>query len=80
MSNFFEIAGLIVAFLTLGGAILSVYVSMRIAIARIEVQMKNFDKELLNKELAICHLEKDNKEDHKEILIRIDKIYDNVKK
>jgi uncharacterized protein (DUF697 family) len=73
MSNqTFQIIILIISFLTLLGGIITVYIKTVIEIAKIQVQMKNFEKDLMTKEIAICKLEDRNTIEHDKIITKID--------
>ena len=71
----FQIFSVIFSGVGLMAAILTVYISMRIAIAKIEVQIKNLEKELTQRDISTLLYEKNNREDHKEILSEIKKLY-----
>ena len=79
MTNF-QIISIIFSGLALFGGIISVYVSMRIAVAKLEVHIKNIERDMLSKEVAILKIENNNREDHIRIIDKIDKLTDYVKK
>jgi hypothetical protein len=61
------------------GAIVGVYIKVTIAIAKIQVEVIEMKKDLIQKEIAICLIEKNNREDskenrddHREIIRKID--------
>lgn len=68
----FQLLIIIISALTLAGSIVSVYVSMRISIARIDVEIQQMKKDFIQKEIAICKLENTNREDHQIIIDKID--------
>jgi hypothetical protein len=72
--NAFQI--LIVIFTALGlfGGIITVYVKTQIDIAKINVTLTFFQKDLDRKEVAILNLEHTNKIDHDKISLKIDKL------
>jgi hypothetical protein len=81
----FQILSIIISALAIAGAIVGVYVTARVAIAKIEVKIVSIEKDLFAKELAICRIEKDNREDfkenrndHKEILEKVDKLVETL--
>ena len=78
--NTFEV--IIVALTAIGllGGIISVWIKTQIDLAKITVSITFLQKDLDRKELAILNLEKENKEDHKLMFQKFDKIIDNVKK
>ena len=83
--NTFEVLSIIGSALLIFGAIVSVYVSTRVSIAKIEVKIVSIEKDLFAKEFAICRIEKDNKEDskenrndHKEIISKIDRLVETL--
>ena len=78
--NHFQIVTIILSSLALFGSIVTVYIASRVSIARIEVEIISIKKDLMTKEIALCLLEKNNREDHKDIITKIDKITEYVKK
>ena len=79
MTNF-QIVTIVLSALGLFGCIISVYVSMRIAVAKLEVNIKNIERDMLNKEVAILKIENNNREDPIRIIEKIDNLIDYVKK
>ena len=73
MTNF-EIITVILGSLTLLGTILVVYVKSQVDITKINMSIKYFQNDLDRKEIAICKIERDNKEDHEKILKKIDEL------
>ena len=81
----FQIISVIFSALILLGAIVGVYIKTVILIAKIEVEIVQMRKDLLAKEIAICLLEKNNKEDakenrddHKYIIQKIDRLVETL--
>lgn len=74
----FEIITTILSALGLLGAIIAVYIRSQIDIAKIQTTLKFFQKDLDHKEIFICTFEKSNKEDHKEIMVKIDSIIEKI--
>ncbi len=79
--NTFETLTVIISAILLVGAIIGVYIKVTIAIAKIQVEVIEMKKDLIQKEIAICLIEKNNREDakenrddHKEILKKIDQL------
>jgi hypothetical protein len=70
----FEIITTILSALGLLGAIITVHIKSQIDIVKLQTTLKFFQKDLDNKEISICTFEKNNKEDHKEIMVKIDSI------
>jgi len=68
----FQIITLILSALGLLAGIVLVYVRTQVDIAKIQVSIKFLERNLDSKEMAICRLEKENKEDHEKIMIKID--------
>jgi hypothetical protein len=62
------------SFITLLGGIITVYVKTQVDIAKINVSITFFQKDLDRKELAILTLEKSNKLEHDNIIKKIDTI------
>jgi predicted amino acid-binding ACT domain protein len=76
--NSFQIITLIFSGLFLFSSIISVYVACKVALAKIEVEIVNIKKDLMQKEFALCLLEKNNREDHKELVTKIDKLIERI--
>lgn len=74
----FEIIMAILGILGILISIVAVHVKSQVDIARINTSMKFFQKDLDNKEIAICNFEKDNKADHNVILGKIESIIDKI--
>lgn len=70
----------IIASIGLFLSILAVYVKTQVDIAKMQTTIVFFQKDLDRKERALILLENNNRDDHKEILNKIDKIIENVKK
>lgn len=54
------------------GSIIAVYVNMQVSIAKINTTIIFFQKDLDRKERALLNLEDNNRDAHKEILLKID--------
>ena len=72
--------------ISLLGGIVGVYVKSTIAIAKIQVEIIQMKKDLMAKEIAICLIEKnyredakENRDDHKYIISKIDKLVEALK-
>jgi hypothetical protein len=83
--NTFQILTIIIPSLAIAGAIVGVYVSTRVAIAKIQVELIEMRKDLFQKELAILNIEKNNREDfkenridHKEILEKVNTLVETL--
>jgi hypothetical protein len=74
----FETISIIIAILLILGSIISVYVTCRIKIAKIEVEIASIRRDLIQKEIALCLIEKNNREDHRDIIFKVDKILESV--
>jgi len=73
----FQILTLILSTIIFIAGIIGLYIKNSISIAKIEVEICQIKKDLLQKEIALCNLEKDNKTDHKEIVQKIDRLINN---
>jgi hypothetical protein len=74
----FQVIVIILTALSLLSGIVTVYVSMRISVAKIEVEIQHIKKDIVDnkneREITMLHFEKNNREDHFEILRKIDKL------
>lgn len=70
----FQILSLVVATVSILGAIIALYNKNSIAIAQIQVELIQVKRDLMQKEIALCNIEKINREDHKEIMQKLEKI------
>jgi len=70
----FQIISIIVSGISLLCAIFGVYLKLQIDITKINMQLKSYDKDLQAKEIAILNIERLNREDHKEIMQKIDEL------
>ena len=70
----FQIISVIFSCITLLGVIAGVYIRLKIDITKIEMSVKGIEKELQQKEIAILNAEKFNREDHKEIMKKINEL------
>lgn len=68
----FQILTILISGITLLGSIFIVYLKLKVDIAKIEMRLNSIDRELLQKEVSLLLIEKINREDHKEILTKID--------
>jgi len=73
----FEVLILALSGTTLLAGIITVYVSMRIAIAKIEVKIKNIERDFDRKEIAFSLMEKNNRDDHINIIKKLDNVNEN---
>jgi hypothetical protein len=77
----FEIISIIVILIGACGTVLNIYIKNKLAIAKIDLEIIEIKKDMLQYEADLKQLEKFNRDDHKEILVKIDKILEqNVKK
>jgi len=67
----FQIITLLISGLFLLGAIITVYVKLKIDIAKIEVHILNIQRELNQKEISLIRLEDKNTLEHNNILTHI---------
>jgi len=72
----FQIISIVMSGLVLLIAILGVYVKAQVQIKELEMRIKAIEKDLLQKEIASLLAEKINREDHKIIMDKIDKLMD----
>lgn len=70
----FQIIMIIFSGLTLLGGLVGLYGYMRAAIAKIDVTMLNFRRELDMERTANMQAEKFNREDHKEIMNKLNEL------
>jgi hypothetical protein len=78
--NVFQILVVTISGLTLLGSIITVYVKLKIEIAKIEVHILNIQRELNAKEVSLLRLEDKNSDAHKDILLKVDRILETIKK
>ena len=74
----FEIIIIILTAVGLGGGIIAVWIKTQIDLAKIQVTITFFQKDLDRKEFAICNLERENKADHKILVEKIDSLIEKV--
>jgi hypothetical protein len=81
----FEILNIILSVLLMLGAIIGVYIKSAIAIAKIQVEIVEIKRDLVTKEIAILNIEKNNRDDfkenrdnHKEIISKIDRLVETI--
>jgi len=60
------------------GTIAGVYIRLRTDIVKIEVQLSEIKRELLQKDVAVLLAEKNNREDHITIMAKLDKLIDKL--
>jgi len=75
----FQIIVLVISALGLLGGIVAVHIRSQIDIAKIQVQIKNIDKDLDRKEMALLNLEKRNHKEHNEITCKLDRLIEATK-
>ena len=75
----FQILVIIISALSLLSGIVVVYIKTQIDIAKIQTALKFFQRDLDSKEVSILKLETNNRDDHKLILEKIDKIIEKIK-
>ena len=56
------------------GSMVGLYVYVRVELAKMQLRLDNFRHELDSEKLASMQIEKYNREDHKEILKKIDEL------
>ena len=76
----FQVLTILISGITLLGSIFIVYLKLKVDIAKIEMRLNSIDRELLQKEVSLLLIEKINREDHKEILNKIDDLVILVRK
>ena len=76
--NTFEVLSIIGSALLIFGAIVGVWIKTVISIAKIQVEIVEMKRDLVQKEIAILLIEKNNRDDHKEILSKIDKLVESL--
>jgi len=74
----FQIITILFSGITLLTSIFLVYLKLKIDIAKIEIRLNNVDRELLQREISLLLVEKINREDHKEIINKIDKLVETI--
>lgn len=74
----FQIVIIVLTAIGLIGGIISVWIKTQIDIAKINVSITFFQKDLDRKEYAICNLEKENKRDHETISEKIDLLIEKI--
>jgi len=70
----FQIVIIILTALGLFGGIITVYVRTQVDIAKINVAITFFQKDLDRKEIALSKLEASNKLEHDTIMVKVDQI------
>lgn len=74
----FQIISVILSALLLLGSIFGVYLKLKIDMTKIDMRLNAIDRELLQKEISLLLVEKINREDHKEIITKIDHLVDAI--
>jgi hypothetical protein len=74
----FQILTLIISGLFLLSGIVTVYIANRVALAEVKLQIKNIERELLQKEIASLLSEKNNREDHFRIMDKLDRVIESL--
>ena len=70
----YQIITVILSAIGLLSAIIGVYVKLKIDLTRLDVQIKNIEKDILHQQAAITNIECINRDDHKEIIKKIDSL------
>lgn len=70
--NTFQIVSVIISALLIFASIFGVYLKLKVDITRMDMRLNGIDRELLQKEISLLLVEKINREDHKEIINKID--------
>ena len=83
--NTFEILIIICSALLILGAIIGVYIKTVISITKIQVEIIEMKRDLVQKEIAILLIEKnnrddfkENRDDHERILVKVDKLIEAI--
>lgn len=74
----FQILTVVLSGFILLGSILAVYVRLRIDTAKIEVDMLNIRRELIQKEVSLLRLEDRNTQEHKDIVLKIERVLETI--
>jgi hypothetical protein len=72
--NWWQIITIGLSVLTLLGTITGLYIYVRVKLAEIEIRLNNFRHELDSEKIGYLQAEKFNREDHKEIIKKIDEL------
>jgi len=70
--NTFQVISVIISAVFLLSTIFGVYLKLKIDITKVDMRINAINRELLQREIATLLAEKINREDHKEILTKID--------
>ena len=68
----FEILTILGSGIGLLGSIFIVYLKLKVDIAKIETRLNAIDREIIQKEITLLLIEKNNREDHRNIIDKID--------
>lgn len=74
----FQTLTVIIAGLSLLGSIVGLYINTKVSLAKIQIQLDNFRRELDAEKIAHLQNEKFNREDHKEIINKLDNLINNI--
>jgi hypothetical protein len=74
----FQIISVILSALLLLGTIFGVYLKLKIDLTKVDMRLNEIDRELLQKEISLLLIEKINREDHKEIISKIDHLVEAI--
>jgi hypothetical protein len=74
----FQIISVILSALLLLGTIFGVYLKLKIDLTKVDMRLNEIDRELLQKEISLLLIEKINREDHKEIISKIDHLVETI--
>ena len=72
--NAFQLISIIISGILLLASIFGVYLKLKIDITKVDMRINAINRELLQREIASLLAEKINREDHKEIIAKIDKL------
>ena len=83
--NTFEILTIIGSAFLIFGAIIGVYIKTVISISKIQVEIVEMKRDLVQKEIAILLIEKnnrddlkENRDDHERIIMKVDKLIEAI--
>lgn len=70
----FQIISTIISAVLIFASIFGVYLKLKVDITKLDMRLNAIDRELLQKEISLLLVEKINREDHKEIIGKIEKL------
>jgi hypothetical protein len=76
----FQIVSILFSGIGLLSGIFLVYLKLKVDIAKIEMRLNGIDRELIQREISLLLIEKVNREDHKEIIKKIDDLVEIIMK